>query len=225
MASVRNDRKLYVSNVSRDARERDIGHLFSDCGRIERIQFKQNFCFVEFEQSRGAEDAIRKLNGIDFMGRRLVVEMYVYRGGDPRYRPGILNERGYGHGGRDDRGFGGGHGGGRGFGGGGGHGGHGGGGRGGHRGRGSGYRLTVTGLDSMTSWQDLKDFGRTAGKSVSFADVYSRRGQKEGIIEYYDYEDYKHGLKYLDEARLNGVRVRVHDEKKDKRRRSRSDSR
>ena len=121
----------------------------------------------------------RKFNGIDFMGRRLVVEIYVYRGGDPRYRPSVLSGRDrYGHLG----------------------------------GGGSGYRLIVTGLDSMTSWQDLKDFGRTAGKSVSFADVYTKRGNKEGIIEYHDYEDYKHAIRYLDEARLNGVRVRVYDE-------------
>lgn len=89
------------------------------------------------------------------------------------------------------------------------------GGGGGGGGRGGGYRLIVTGFDSMTSWQDLKDFGRTVGKSVVFVDVYTRRGNKEGIIEYHDYEDYKHGLRYLDKARLNGGRVRVYAERGD----------
>ena len=80
---------------------------------------------------------------------------------------------------------------------------------------GKGYRLIVEGLDQMTSWQDLKDFGRTAGESVAFADVYSgRRGGKEGVIEYHDFEDFKHAAKYLDDARLNGVRVRVFEDKK-----------
>ena len=101
----------------------------------------------------------RKFNGIDFMGRRLVVEVYVYRGGDPRYRPSVLSGRGGDRYGNNN----------------------------GNNGGGCGYRLIVTGLDSMTSWQDLKDFGRTAGKSVSFADVYTKRGNKEGIIEYHDY--------------------------------------
>lgn len=144
----------------------------------------------------------RKFNGVDFMGRRLVVEMYVYRGGDPRYRPSAQSDRdrfgGRGSFGGGGGGFGGGRGGG-----------------GGHHLAGKGYRLIVEGLDQMTSWQDLKDFGRTAGSSVSFADVYSgRRGSKEGVIEYHDYEDFKHAARYLDEARLNGVRVRVFEDKK-----------
>merc|ERR1719385_203107 len=198
MSSIRNPRKLYVSNVSRDARERDVGRLFSEVGRIDRIQFKQNYCFVEYDDSRSAEDAIRKFNGIDFMGRRLVVEMYVYRGGDPRYRPSAQGDRDR-FGGRGSFG--------------GGFGGRGGG--GGHHLAGKGYRLIVEGLDQMTSWQDLKDFGRTAGQSVSFADVYNgRRGSKEGVIEYHDYDDFKHAARYLDEARLNGVRVHVFEDKK-----------
>merc|ERR1719242_986430 len=114
------------------------------------------------------------------MGRRLVVEMYSYRGGDPRYNPAAAADRerfgrrpGFG----GDRRFGGG-------------GGYGSGGRGLG---GTGYRLRVENLDQMTSWQDLKDFGRTAGESLAFADVHSgRRGDKEGVIEYHDKADFKH---------------------------------
>ena len=68
----------------------------------------------------------------------------------------------------------------------------------------------------MTSWQDLKDFGRTAGQSVTFADVRPLRSgasrgarELEGIIEYSDRRDFDHALQELDGARLNGVRVKV----------------
>ena len=113
-----------------------------------------------------------------FMGRRLRVEQYSYRGGDRKYRSDNFSND---------------------------------------------YRVFVTNLDSMTSWQDLKDFGRTAGKSVTFADVrvirndddYRDRDRKsskklEGIIEYSDVRDFENALKELDGARLNGVRVAVH---------------
>ena len=142
---------------------------------------------------------MRRLNGKEFMGRRLVVEPYIYRGGDPRYRPQVAEE---GRGSRErggadgDRyrnsnsnsswrppfGGGGGYGGGYGPSG------------------GSGFRLLVFNLDAMTSWQDLKDFGRSAGKSASFADVYTRQGKKQGIIEYREYEDCRNAVRELDET-------------------------
>lgn len=46
MSSVRNPRKIYVSNVSREVRERDMYELFEACGKVTRIQFKSNFAFV-----------------------------------------------------------------------------------------------------------------------------------------------------------------------------------
>eukprot|EP01083_Nonionella_stella_P052749 139841_1 len=171
--SNRNPRKVYVSNISRDTRERDLGRLFEEVGRIERLQFKNRFAFIEFERSRGCEDAVHKFDGMYFMGRRLRVEPYCYRGGDRKYRSDNYSND---------------------------------------------YRVYITNLDSMTSWQDLKDFGRTAGKSVTFADVrvirnddYSqRKNELEGIIEYSDLRDFENALKELDGARLNGVRVKVY---------------
>jgi len=198
--SNRNPKKIYVSNISRDVRERDLGRLFEEVGRIDRLQFKNRFAFVEFERSRECEDAVHKFDGMFFMGRRLRVEPYCYRGGDRKYRSDHYSND---------------------------------------------YRVFITNLDSMTSWQDLKDFGRTAGKSVTFADVrvlrdsddHSRKNQLEGIIEYSDINDFENALKELDGARLNGVRVKVYskssydrskfseDDRNDSRRGGRSRSR
>ena len=44
-------------------------------------------------------------------------------------------------------------------------------------------RLTITGLDHRTSWQDLKDWAREAG-DVTFANVFNRDNHTVGVIEY-----------------------------------------
>jgi len=195
MSSVKNPRKIFVSNIAKDVREKDLYRLFSDVGKINRIQYKSNFAFIEYDDQYSAEQAIKKLHTMEFNGRRLTIEPYCYRGGDSRYRPSLLDGRRSRS--RDE------HSSSR------------------HRhhhhhsnsGGSGNYRIIVTGLEANTSWQDLKDFGRTGGRSVTFADVYARRGLKEGIIEYYSHEDFTNALKTLDDSRLNGVRVRVYDEK------------
>lgn len=173
MSTNRNPNKIYVSNISHETRERDLGALFEEVGRIQRMQFKTRYAFIEYERSRCCDDAVRKFDGMYFRGRSLRVELYAYRGGDRKYRSDNFSND---------------------------------------------YRLFVCNLDPMTSWQDLKDFGRTAGRSVTFADVRpknyseSRRGSKEleGIIEFSNRRDFEAALKELDGARLNGVRVKVH---------------
>ena len=44
-------------------------------------------------------------------------------------------------------------------------------------------RISCSNLDQSTSWQDLKDWARAAGK-VTFANVYTRDSQKLGVIEF-----------------------------------------
>ena len=62
MAVVRNTRKIYVANISRHAREKDIGRLFEECGRIASLEHKGNFGFIEYETNAAAENAIRYLS-------------------------------------------------------------------------------------------------------------------------------------------------------------------
>ena len=61
MAVVRNTRKIYVANISRHAREKDIGRLFEEVGRIASLEHKGNFGFVEYHEEDAAEHAIRYL--------------------------------------------------------------------------------------------------------------------------------------------------------------------
>ena len=44
-------------------------------------------------------------------------------------------------------------------------------------------RISCTGLDDRTSWQDLKDWARAAG-NVTFANTFNKDGQLIGVIEY-----------------------------------------
>lgn len=79
MAS-RSNRTIYVGNLPLDIRESEVEDLFYKYGRIVEIELKNpprppGYCFVEFESSRDAEDAIRGRDGYSFDGHSLRVEL------------------------------------------------------------------------------------------------------------------------------------------------------
>ncbi|OZJ03649.1 hypothetical protein BZG36_03935 [Bifiguratus adelaidae] len=71
--------RLFVK-CAPDSRARDIEDLFARNGRIRDVSMKTGYCFVEFEDPRDAEDAIRDLDGYRLDGERLMVE-YAKGGG------------------------------------------------------------------------------------------------------------------------------------------------
>lgn len=66
--------RLYIGNLSRHTRTRDIESLFRRYGRIRDIDLKSDYGFVEFSDTRDAEDAQYELQGYRLDGHRLVVE-------------------------------------------------------------------------------------------------------------------------------------------------------
>ncbi|EQC37061.1 hypothetical protein SDRG_05288 [Saprolegnia diclina VS20] len=71
--------RIYVGNLPMDVRTREIDDLFYKYGRIVDIDIKlpsrpPAFAFVEFEDERDADDAIRGRDGYRFDGARLRVE-------------------------------------------------------------------------------------------------------------------------------------------------------
>ncbi|KAL8546149.1 hypothetical protein ACS0TY_006030 [Phlomoides rotata] len=66
-------RPIFCMNLDFDARQSEIERLFKRYGRVDRVDIKSSFTFVYMEDDRDAEDAIRKLDRIDFgrKGRRL----------------------------------------------------------------------------------------------------------------------------------------------------------
>ncbi|KAJ9171822.1 hypothetical protein P3X46_015134 [Hevea brasiliensis] len=78
--SSRASRTLYVGNLPGDIREREVEDLFYKYGSIAHIDLKipprpPGYAFVEFEEARDAEDAIRGRDGYDLDGHRLRVEL------------------------------------------------------------------------------------------------------------------------------------------------------
>ncbi|MCO5603581.1 hypothetical protein L7F22_057732 [Adiantum nelumboides] len=76
----RSSRTIYVGNLPGDVREREIEDLFYKYGRIVDIDLKlpprpPGYCFIEFEDERDAEDAIKGRDGYIFDGCTLRVEL------------------------------------------------------------------------------------------------------------------------------------------------------
>ncbi|XP_048502317.1 serine/arginine-rich splicing factor SR34A isoform X2 [Beta vulgaris subsp. vulgaris] len=215
----RASRTIYVGNLPLDVKELEIEDLFYKYGRIVDIELKlpprpPGYSFVEFEDPRDAQDAIRGRDGYNFDGCLLRVELA--------------------HGGRDRSPMGR-HGGGSGAGG----GGRGGGGRGGGGSDGGGgqygvsrrseYRVIVRGLPPSASWQDLKDHMRKAG-DVCFAQVFRDGEGMIGFVDYTNHEDMQYAIRKLDDTEFRNpfsrsyIRIKAY-EGSSPRSRSRSRSR
>lgn len=175
--------KIYVGNLSSRTREEDLRSTFSKYGHVVDVVLKYEFAFVEMDSRKDMDEAIDALDQHECHGRRWLVEPA--RRGPARHR-GDLSFRG-------DRG-----------------------GSGMLR-RPSGlrpsrgqYRIQILGLSSSTSWQDLKDWGRTAGNSVVFGDVIVEGGRRLGVIEYHNKDDYLYAVDHLNGDKLHGKTLSVY---------------
>lgn len=57
--------KVYVGDLSKDASDKDLERAFSSYGSVKSVWVARNpagFAFVEFEDPRDAEDAVRGLD-------------------------------------------------------------------------------------------------------------------------------------------------------------------
>ena len=233
--------RIFIGHLSNRASEGDVERFFDGFGKILEINLKTGYGFVEFEDSRDADDAVYELNNQTLCGQRVTVEL----------AKGLRRDRNsYGGGG------GGGYGGGRSYGGGGGgrYGG-GGGGYGRDRGYGGGgggynnynrgrddryggggggrsrrfpppsntkYRVVVENLSSRCSWQDLKDYLREGGE-VTYAEAH-QKVRNEGIVDFATYDDMKAAIEKLDNTELCGRKIRMIEERTGSLSRSRSRS-
>uniref|UniRef100_A0A8C4Q413 Serine and arginine rich splicing factor 5 n=2 Tax=Eptatretus burgeri TaxID=7764 RepID=A0A8C4Q413_EPTBU len=222
--------RVFIGRLGPDVRTRDVERFFKGYGRIRDIDIKTGFGFVEFDDSRDAEDAICDLNGKELNNERITVEharpprtrnvqmehyssrMPPFRRGGPRSvflatqsLIGFVWSRV----------------------------------RDGERNlfdswkkhscfvlcrfgppSRTDHRLLVENLSSSVSWQDLKDYMRQAGE-VIFADAHRSR-QNEGVVEFASRSDMMNALDKLDGKEINGRKIHLREEKKQ---RSRSHSR
>ncbi|KAL6051184.1 hypothetical protein STEG23_006261 [Scotinomys teguina] len=193
--------RVYIGRLSYNVREKDIQRFFSGYGRLLEIDLKNGYGFVEFEDSRDADDAVYELNSKELCGERVIVE---HARGPRRDRDGYSYGSRSGGGGYSSRRT---------------------------SGRDkygppvrTEYRLIVENLSSRCSWQDLKDFMRQAGE-VTYADAHKER-TNEGVIEFRSYSDMKRALDKLDGTEINGRNIRlIEDKPRTSHRRSYSGSR
>ncbi|KAL1131796.1 hypothetical protein AAG570_011408 [Ranatra chinensis] len=70
--------KVYVGNLGNNASKNDLEDVFSKYGPLRNVWVARNppgFAFIEFEDPRDAEDAVRGLDGTRCCGSRIIVEM------------------------------------------------------------------------------------------------------------------------------------------------------
>lgn len=75
--------KLYVGNLAFSAGEKDLQILFSSIGEVDQVKIvtdrqtgrSKGFGFVQMTKLEDAQEAIRSLNGKEFQGRPLRVDV------------------------------------------------------------------------------------------------------------------------------------------------------
>lgn len=85
-------KKLYVGNIPFTTTEDEIKSFFESCGAVATVTIindretgrSRGFSFIEMADDASAADAITKLNGADFGGRKLVVNEARERERTPR---------------------------------------------------------------------------------------------------------------------------------------------
>jgi RNA recognition motif-containing protein len=75
-----NHKRLYVGDLAPDVTEEALQELFSEVGPVESISLmrrsngtSQGFAFIEMASPEAARDAIRRFNGHELSGFRLIV--------------------------------------------------------------------------------------------------------------------------------------------------------
>ncbi|PRP87624.1 hypothetical protein PROFUN_04651 [Planoprotostelium fungivorum] len=66
--------RLYVGRLSSRTRERDLEDDFSRFGRITRLDMKNGFAFIEYNDPKDADDAVRDMHGRTLDGSNIIVE-------------------------------------------------------------------------------------------------------------------------------------------------------
>jgi splicing factor, arginine/serine-rich 4/5/6 len=160
MASVDNEPRIYIGDLSYDVTSNDIREAFKRFGTIQRVDIRKfkygGFAFVVFTNHDSAHTAVKEMNKTKLWGQIISVEIargtrryvlchlvyiiiHMLFSYDLAFRP------------KSTSGL---------------------------------YVVTVSNLNDKTSWQDLKDFGRGTGTSMNFnvlrSDVSTQHGKKTG---------------------------------------------
>ncbi|CAB5215867.1 unnamed protein product [Rhizophagus irregularis] len=82
---------LFIGRLSLDTHPRDLEHIFDKYGRLNRLEVKRGYAFVEYQDERDASDAMKETDGLRVRGNRIVVE-WAKNGGR---KPALLDFNGF----------------------------------------------------------------------------------------------------------------------------------
>jgi len=75
-----NHKRLYIGDLAPEVTENDLETLFGEVGSVESIKLMRStrgtsrgFAFMEMATPEAARDAIKRFNGFDLKGYRLIV--------------------------------------------------------------------------------------------------------------------------------------------------------
>jgi RNA recognition motif-containing protein len=66
--------QIFVAKLNSSVREKDLDYEFRKFGTIKNIQMKRGYAFIEYEDYKDAEDAIKEMDGKRIEGQRIVVQ-------------------------------------------------------------------------------------------------------------------------------------------------------
>ena len=66
--------QIFIAKLSSNVRERDLEDEFKRFGPIRNVELKRGFAFIEYEDHRDADDAVRDMDSRRFEGNRIVVQ-------------------------------------------------------------------------------------------------------------------------------------------------------
>jgi RNA recognition motif-containing protein len=67
--------QIFIAKLSSNVREKDLEYEFRRYGTIRNVELKRGYAFIEYENHRDAEEAIRDMDGRKFEGNRIVVQL------------------------------------------------------------------------------------------------------------------------------------------------------
>lgn len=66
--------QIFIAKLSSNVRESVLEHEFKRYGSIKNVEVKRGYAFIEYEDHRDAEDAVKDMDGRRFEGNRIVVQ-------------------------------------------------------------------------------------------------------------------------------------------------------
>eukprot|EP00917_Polyrhabdina_sp_WS-2016_P032127 GHVP01068538.1.p1 GENE.GHVP01068538.1~~GHVP01068538.1.p1 ORF type:complete len:242 (-),score=45.71 GHVP01068538.1:658-1383(-) len=66
---------VFLARLPNDINTREIENLLSPYGKVLRVNLKRGYAFVEFEDERSVETAVREANGREIGGFNIIVEL------------------------------------------------------------------------------------------------------------------------------------------------------